>query len=558
MPELSALEILLRAPFLAGVEADELEPIQGRMERLTFDAGEAILAPGQPSRGLYFIASGSVEVWVRLADGTPRIVSRLCPGDSLGEENLREPSRDAPGARASTPVVAYRWDRISLRVFLKDHPGFATALQLPVHTRRFALSPLFSWLGADETLYAVTRKHPALLAQSLLIPSAMFLAGVAWLTFSLTGGAGLSVLPVGLALIGAAYFVWQWADWRNDYYLVTDRRVIWLEKVIGLYDSRQECPLGMILSVSLGSTLAARVLGYADVQIRSYTGNLVFRDTAHPQTLAALIEELRRRHQIASDQTDREVISDSLRRRLQGETVPVAVPPRPTLEPQRSLDGVGLDHWTLQVRFEVKGVITYRKHWMVLLQGVGVPVFICLASIGLAVAGITGWMESLSDAALAALGAAAVASAVWAVYEYLDWANDLYQITPTHIVDVHKKPLGREVRKLAPLENILGTEVDRRGLLGLILNFGNVIATVGTSQFLFEGILNPTTAQQDVVRAQEALVERKRSAERKKRQEEMVEWLTAYHDQVGPTEPGRSSGADDGATKHGLPADSDR
>jgi hypothetical protein len=123
------------------------------------------------------------------------------------------------------------------------------------------------------------------------------------------------------------------------------------------------------------------------------------------------------------------------------------------------------------------------------------------------------------------------------VYEYADWANDLYQITPTHIVDLHKKPLGREVRKLAPLENILGTEVDRRGLIGVLLNFGNVIAVVGTSQFLFEGILNPSAVQQDVVRAQEALLERKRSAERKRRQDEMVEWLTAYHDQVAPPSP---------------------
>ena len=136
-----------------------------------------------------------------------------------------------------------------------------------------------------------------------------------------------------------------------------------------------------------------------------------------------------------------------------------------------------------------------------------------------------------------ALAAAAVAAGGWGLYEYADWANDLYQITPTHIVDVHKKPLGREVRKLAPLENILGTEVDRHGPIGLILNFGNVIATVGTSQFLFEGILNPSAVQQDVVRAQEALVERKRSGERKRRQDEMVEWLTAYHDHVAPPRP---------------------
>jgi CRP-like cAMP-binding protein len=548
MAELSTSEVLLRAPFLAGVEADELEPIEARLERQTFTAGEAILPPGQPARGLYFISSGSVELWLRTADGSPRVVGRLRAGDTFGEENLSPNGRSAPGVRASTATVAFRWDRASLQGFLKEHPPAADGLQLAVQSRRLAEATPFAWLGSGENLYAITRKHPARLAQALLVPSAMALTGVLWLMFSLSARSGLSIgLAIALALLGAGAFVWQWADWRNDYYVVTDRRVVWLEKVIGLYDSRQESPLGMILSVSLGSTLSARVFGYADVVIRTYTGSLVFEHTAHPSTLSALIEELRRRQQAAGEQADRQVISDSLRRRLQGETVPVGTPPRPTAEPARSLDGIGLDHWTLQVRFEVKGVITYRKHWMVLLQGMAVPGLICLASIGLALAGILGVMEPLSDPALAALGAAAFASAVWALYEYLDWANDLYQITPTHIVDVYKKPLGREVRKLAPLENILGTEVDRRGILGLVLNFGNVIATVGTSQFLFEGILNPSAAQQDVVRAQEALVERKRSVERKKRQEEMVEWLTAYHDQVGPPERGSDSRPDPGS-----------
>lgn len=539
MPEISALELLLRAPFLAGADADELQIVAPRLERLTFSAGEAILGPGQAARGLYFIASGLVEVWVRVGAEGHYTVARLRAGDTFGEENLLESPRTSPGVRASDPTVAYRWNRASLHPFLKEHPSAADGLHLPIQTRRLGRSPSFPWLAQDETLYAASRKHPALLAQKLIAPSAMVLAGAIWLASTLLQGGNLSFALVALAalllLLGAALFVWQWADWRNDYYLVTDRRVVWLEKVIGIYDSRQESPLGMILSVSLASSLSSRVLGFADVVIRSYTGSLVFRNSAHASTIAALIEELRRRHQTDGEQADRQVLTTALRQRLEGESASPAAPARPQAEPERSLDGVGLDHWTLQLRFEVKGVITYRKHWAVLAQSLLLPALIFAASLALALAGLVGLgPSSLSDAALAALGAAAAASAIWALYEYADWANDLYQITPTHIVDLHKRPLGRELRKLAPLENILGTEVDRRGPIGLILNFGNVIATVGTSEFLFEGILNPSAAQQDIVRAQEALVERKRSLERKRRQEEMVEWLSAYHDHVAP------------------------
>jgi hypothetical protein len=116
----------------------------------------------------------------------------------------------------------------------------------------------------------------------------------------------------------------------------------------------------------------------------------------------------------------------------------------------------------------------------------------------------------------------------------MDWVNDIYQITPTHIIDIYKKPLARELRKLAPLENILGTEVKRRGIFGLFLNYGDVIANVGTSEFVFEGVLSPNRIQQDIARAQEAFVESRRQGERDERREELAEWFSVYHESIEP------------------------
>jgi hypothetical protein len=75
-----------------------------------------------------------------------------------------------------------------------------------------------------------------------------------------------------------------------------------------------------------------------------------------------------------------------------------------------------------------------------------------------------------------------------------------------------------------------------------LLNYGDVIANVGAAAFRFEGVLNPSAAQQDVVRAQESLVDRRLEADRKRRQDEMVEWLAAYHQQTAP--PAASSPPD--------------
>jgi hypothetical protein len=183
------------------------------------------------------------------------------------------------------------------------------------------------------------------------------------------------------------------------------------------------------------------------------------------------------------------------------------------------------------VRFEEKGIITYRKHWMVLLRATLFPAVLILSAVGLLGARLGGLFEVFSIAAdVVGTLVILVPLALWWLYQYADWANDLYQVTPDQIVDIHKA--SSEIRKVAPLENILGTEVDRKGLLGLLLNYGDVIANVGTTQFVFQGIYNPSGVQLDLVRSQEALFERKKLAEKDRRRGEMVEWLDAYHREI--------------------------
>ncbi len=121
---------------------------------------------------------------------------------------------------------------------------------------------------------------------------------------------------------------------------------------------------------------------------------------------------------------------------------------------------------------------------------------------------------------------------LWWLYQYVDWANDIYQVTPTQIVDITRKPLGTESREVAPLENILGTEVDRKGLAGLLLNYGTVTATIGTAEFKFQGVFDPVGVQQDIVRAQEAILARKREKESGQRRDEMVELLRLYEKEI--------------------------
>jgi hypothetical protein len=116
-----------------------------------------------------------------------------------------------------------------------------------------------------------------------------------------------------------------------------------------------------------------------------------------------------------------------------------------------------------------------------------------------------------------------------AVYEYVDWMNDIYQVTPDQVVDVNRSPFGTEDRKAAPLENILSTEYKRIGIFGVLLNYGTVMIMVGGAQFRFEDVADPPSVQQDIVRRQQGRLLKKRETETAGERDRMAEWLAMYH-----------------------------
>jgi hypothetical protein len=117
----------------------------------------------------------------------------------------------------------------------------------------------------------------------------------------------------------------------------------------------------------------------------------------------------------------------------------------------------------------------------------------------------------------------------FAVYQYMDWENDIYQVTPDQIVDVTRAPFGTEDRKAAPLENILSTEYKRTGILGMLFNFGSVMIMVGGAQFRFEDVADPPSVQQDIVRRQQGRMAKKREVDSAGERDRMADWLTVYH-----------------------------
>ena len=84
-------------------------------------------------------------------------------------------------------------------------------------------------------------------------------------------------------------------------------------------------------------------------------------------------------------------------------------------------------------------------------------------------------------------------------------------------------------RNAAPLEGILATIYERKGILGNIFNFGTVYITVGGSKLAFEDVMDPATVQSDIDRRRMARSARKKEGEVAAERDRMAEWLATYH-----------------------------
>jgi hypothetical protein len=227
----------------------------------------------------------------------------------------------------------------------------------------------------------------------------------------------------------------------------------------------------------------------------------------------------------------REVLNDRLEHGPRG-VPPARKPAAPaTAKPATPLLRQVVDFFSVRVRFEQGTSVIYRKHWYMLVRRTWKPTVGVLAVVLLTTLLAGGFLPlALPIAAVLLVGSVAFFPlAGWWLYEYIDWRNDIYMITDDQIFDITKKPLGAETKKSAPLANVLSLKYERPGLLGVILNFGTVVAQVAGTEFRFEGVFDPVAVQNDVYRRIEAQASKKKAAEEARQRDEMADWLTVYH-----------------------------
>ncbi len=297
------------------------------------------------------------------------------------------------------------------------------------------------WLTEGELVFIYTRRHWYALARKLILPGILsgvlfLLAGLVYQMApagshpfglpNLSGVAGpiLLAIATGVALLAVG---WHGLNWSNDYLIVTDKRVVHVEKTLFLFEDWEEAPIEQVTNVvEICRGWWSRLLDMSDVHVETAGRRVDIDFTLAPRTLDIRqqilnqIEQARERAALAKREQVRSNIREELWQRLKpgqategkdpsgsfvgadydeeydvfettGNTPsirrelfrslqrPVSASPEQIrhgrapviLEPIRRRQETGIGRWLndqFGLRIEEPGRVTWRKHWLVLLR----------------------------------------------------------------------------------------------------------------------------------------------------------------------------------------------
>lgn len=522
------------------IPEEELAEIAARFLEYSVGRGELLYEQGDRAENFYIVVSGLLRSEQVGAHGKVA-VSALEEGDPFGARSLLLDGAAESRVKALRNCQLLYLPHPDLVKLLANLPELGQRLSVVAAGRRLKADVDFDWLGKDELVHFVARKHVAYLWTRIARAMALAIAGLLIFYYAISATSGQFnwfVASAALIFGSVLWAIWEVLDWRNDYYILSDQRVVWLEQVLLRSSSRIEAPLDSVQAVNTHTSLLGRLMGFGDIIIRTYTGTVLMPSVTDPQNTKYLIEEYITR----ARKNKRDAKHDSIRQAVR-ESLGIA-PQNGATRPQ----GANLhlvDHTERFQLFKTRTLdgdkIIYHKHWFTLFSSLLLPAIFMVAALfvlnifygGLPASG-TGWLLILAAIGLP-LGVM--------VYRYVDWQNDIYLVTSDNLMDSEKKPLGSLVTKSAPLANVLSLENHREGIIGLLLNFGVVRIGVGDSSLDFENVHNPAQVQQDIFARMEAL---KYKLEQKKGDDErarMTEWLRVYEEERGRRPQPPTSGA---------------
>ncbi|MEK7324980.1 MAG: cyclic nucleotide-binding domain-containing protein [Chloroflexota bacterium] len=547
-----AFPLLRRMHLFISLTDDELRELASHFEPVEFKAEEVVFNQGDQGDAFYAIQDGEVEVTRADFVKGPRLLSRLVAGDYFGEMALHARRPRSATIKALTALKLWKLSRDDYYRSIFNNQDIKPHLEVAIRSRNFARNEDFLELlrgdkskeKTDEIVYLATLQHPIFLWE-MLIPSFVALL----LVLALAAGVfyARTLIPPAflpwawgvvafLFVVDLAWIGWNWVDFHNDWYIVTNKRIIDIDKVVFLFDSRAEVPINAVSSTETKSSQAGQIFHYGDLIVNTFGGPVIFHNIPHPQATADMILEYRNRARVQKKLGDRNKIKDEIRKSLQRPEPEAlfkakpAVKKPPTLRERITKFRQQFSLSTYDTDPKSK-TITYHKHHFVLIQHIGLQL---LGVVGVIFILFLYTFHVFTFDPILTLIVSLILFVIFigsALYQFLDWRNDIYQITENKIIDLERKPLGLEQRKEANLGAVMNVSYTRPGIVATFLNYGTVIVQAGPGgEMKFHHVSNPLGVQQDIYRRKEALEAKAEAEKAKQIKTEVLEHIAAFNE----------------------------
>jgi CRP-like cAMP-binding protein len=136
------MQALRNTPFFSGLPEDELQGILRVGQPAAFEAGQTIVAEGDPGDAMYIVLDGTAEV-----DVGGRY-HKLTSGSFFGEMALIGSTKRMASVKAAEPVQALRIGADEFRAFVLAHPQVALSMmQALVERLREVEQRIDAWMA---------------------------------------------------------------------------------------------------------------------------------------------------------------------------------------------------------------------------------------------------------------------------------------------------------------------------------------------------------------------------------------------------------------------------
>ena len=436
-----------------------------------------------------------------------------------------------------------------------------------------------TWKEADEKILWEDRAHLFFFLRRLVPPLALFslLLSIALTYVFAPIPAVVRGLLVSLTAVTGLVLLYIVVDYYNDFYALTDRRIIHRDRVFLIREEWEEIPLHRVQDAILQQSFLGRILHYGTVVVQSAAmgGSITMRHIPHPRRVQERIlaecsrarsrwlarrkehlrSELQRRlfnvmhaawPQVATgSQHLVETVSRKGKRPRprRGSWLARLLSLWPTPTPQSGKHPLP---WWPHTRWRFGNTLYWRKHHLNLLRQISGPTLVgFLLLVAFIIISGTGippiqLQPQRNPAIIMAFLVALLVVAGWFVWQYDEWRNDLYVLTETHIIDIEKTPFFfREERRIAPLNQVQTVQFVKGNIIAQMFNYGNVVIKTAAAggDLTFDFVPDPRGVAREIQRYVEEFRRRQEEQELEREQRIVADGLEIYDELTGWRRP---------------------